>query len=587
MKFLKEKLLLSEKGYSDLKKAIVACTLTNIALLLPAGVTTLLFWQLLNPFYGKDISWGNMWGLLIVGIIASLLVFLAARNDYRKTYLASYKEASNTRLRIAEHLRKLPMSFFNSRDLSDITTNMMADCASMESMLSSTIPPLIANVISVTLTCVCLAFFDWRMALALFATMPITFLIIWAGRNLQIRMFDRQVGIKLEASSQIQEYLEGIKIIKSCGLSGERFSTLNRALLAMKKVAIQAELVSGVLVQSAALILQASLGIAIFVGTVLITGGQIELLPLLVLLMFSTQLYGPILAILSQLTSLFHLGTVTKRMRMLLTTPAMEGNEQDVHTYDIELKNVTFAYAKEDVIKDVSLKIPSGSITALVGPSGSGKSTISKLIARFWDVQKGSITIGGENIKNIEPEHLMKSISFVFQDVTLFNDTVREQVIDDLKQYPELKKKVILLRYEQEHPAKISDSEVIDSMALSRPVSDGIRPAGFISDKTMRIATQFRDKKDRLNQETIMEIAQELYTVEQQISKLEFYVSQLEEKQAEVIRKYYFEGKTWGELQREMHLAPRTLLKRRDDGLDALVSIYSYIGQVKGDRRNT
>ena len=105
MKFLKEKLLLSEKGYSDLKKAIVACTLTNIALLLPAGVTTLLFWQLLNPFYGKDISWGNMWGLLIVGIIASLLVFLAARNDYRKTYLASYKEASNTRLRIAEHLR--------------------------------------------------------------------------------------------------------------------------------------------------------------------------------------------------------------------------------------------------------------------------------------------------------------------------------------------------------------------------------------------------------------------------------------------------------------------------------------------------
>lgn len=164
---------------------------------------------------------------------------------------------------------------------------------------------------------------------------------------------------------------------------------------------------------------------------------------------------------------------------------------------------------------------------------------------------------------------------------------IREQVIDDLKQYPELKKKVILLRYEQEHPAKISDSEVIDSMALSRPVSDGIRPAGFISDKAMRIATQFRDKKDRLNQETIMEIAQELYTVEQQISKLEFYVSQLEEKQAEVIRKYYFEGKTWGELQREMHLAPRTLLKRRDDGLDALVSIYSYIGQVKGDRRNT
>lgn len=157
---------------------------------------------------------------------------------------------------------------------------------------------------------------------------------------------------------------------------------------------------------------------------------------------------------------------------------------------------------------------------------------------------------------------------------------VRAQVIEDLKQYPELKKKVILLRYEQEHPAQITDGEVIDSMALSRPVSDGIRPAGFISDKTMLIATQFRDRKDRLNQETIMEISQELHAVERQISKLEFYVSQLEKKQAEVIRKYYFEGKTWGELQQEMHLSPRTLIKRRDDGLDALASMYAYLEQV-------
>lgn len=162
---------------------------------------------------------------------------------------------------------------------------------------------------------------------------------------------------------------------------------------------------------------------------------------------------------------------------------------------------------------------------------------------------------------------------------------IRAQVIEDLKSYPELKKKVVLLRYEQEHPARITDGEVLDSMALSRPVSNGIRPSGYISDKTMLIATQFRDKADRLNQQTIMEIAKELHDVELQLAKLEFYVSQLDQKQAEVIRKYYFERKTWGELQREMHLAPRTLIKRRDDGLDALVSIYSYLGKVKGERQ--
>lgn len=424
MNLLKEKLLLSEKGYSDLRKAIVACTLTNLSLMFSAGISILLLRELLKPFTGDEISWASMWKLMVLGLIIAILVFMAAKNDYRKTYLASYKEAGNTRIRIAEHLRKLPMSFFNTKDLSDITTNMMADCASMESMLSSTIPPLIANIISVTITCACLAFFDWRMALAIFCTMPVTFLIIWCGRKLQLRLFDRQVGMKLAASSQIQEYLEGIKIIKSCGLSGERFSTLNKALLTMKKVAIQVELASGILVQSASLVLQASLGIVIFIGTVLITNGKIEFLSLLIVLMFSTQIYGPILSILSQLTSLFHLGTVTKRMRILLSTPTMEGKEETVKDYNIELEHVTFAYAKEDVIKDVSVKIPAGSITALVGPSGSGKSTLAKLIARFWDVRTGKITIGGEELRSIEPEYLMHSMSFVFQDVTLFNDTV-------------------------------------------------------------------------------------------------------------------------------------------------------------------
>ncbi len=149
MSKLKEKLMLSEKGYSDLKKAITACTITNIALLLPSMVACLLFWELLKPFTGEAISWAALWKLLGLGLVAAILVFLAAKNDYRKTYIASYKEASTTRLRIAEHLRKLPMSFFNTKDLSDITTNMMADCSSMESMLSSTIPPLIANIISV------------------------------------------------------------------------------------------------------------------------------------------------------------------------------------------------------------------------------------------------------------------------------------------------------------------------------------------------------------------------------------------------------------------------------------------------------
>lgn len=151
MKKLKEFLFLSDKGYKDLKKAIVACTITNLALMLPFCVTVMLFSELLNPYVGKQIAWNHIWLLWGIGVVSAVLVFLAARNDYKKTYIASYQESNKTRLNIAEHLRKLPMSFFNTKDLSELTTNMMSDCSSMESMLSSTIPPLIANGITVIL----------------------------------------------------------------------------------------------------------------------------------------------------------------------------------------------------------------------------------------------------------------------------------------------------------------------------------------------------------------------------------------------------------------------------------------------------
>lgn len=421
---LKETLMLSERGHEGLKRAIVACTITNLALLFPAEVTCLVFWELLKPFVGEAISWPVMWGLCALGLVAAVLVFLAARNDYRKTYVSAYQEASNTRLRIAEHLRRLPMSFFNEKNLAEVTTNMMADCSSMETLLSSTIPQLIAALVTVIATCVALAVFDWRMALALFATMPVAFLVMWLGRSLQLHMYDRQVKVKLETSDQVQEYLEGIKIIKSCSLGGARFSALDRALRAMQRAAMRTELVAGTLNQDASLVLQVGLGITIIVGTSLISQHQIKLLPLLVILMFSTQIYGPILVALTQLTALFHLQTVTRHMRELLATPPMGGTGTRIEGDDVDLDRVSFGYNSTDVIHDVSFPIPVGRTVALVGPSGSGKSTLLKLIARFWDVSDGRITLGGRDVSTLDPDSLMRQMSFVFQDVTLFNDTV-------------------------------------------------------------------------------------------------------------------------------------------------------------------
>ena len=424
MSRLQKALFLSDKGYKDLKKAIIACTITNLTMLLPFCVTVMIFSELLTPFVGGTIQWDHIWMLWGVGVISLVLIFLAAKNDYRKTYIASYKESNATRVRIAERLRRLPMNFFNTKDLSEITTHMMADCSSMESMLSSTIPPLVANVITVTLTCILLAFFDWRLALCMFCTLPIAFLIIWLSRNYQKKLFARQVDAKLAASGQVQEYLEGMKIIKSCGLSGSRFSELDKSLRIMKKISVKVEMAIDVFMSSASMVLQAGIGITIFVGTVLLVNGSIELLPLFMFMLMVTRIYGPILAIFSQLSTLLNLHVVTKRMRTLFTIRTMEGDEKTIPNYDIELEHVTFCYHTEDVIKDVSCRLSQGTVTALVGPSGSGKSTLSKLIARFWDIQSGIIRVGGKDVRTIEPESLMQYMSFVFQDVTLFNDTI-------------------------------------------------------------------------------------------------------------------------------------------------------------------
>lgn len=431
---LKELLMLTDKGYSDLKKAIAACTITNLSLMMPFAVTIQIFAELLKPLMGQEITWIRMWFLLGCGVIAAILVFLASKNDYKKTYVTSYLEAENSRISVAERIRKLPMSFFNSKDLSELTTNIMADCSTTEHVLSHIIPQLSANAISITIVCIMMAVFDWRMALAVFITVPFALLIILCSKKIQARLSEKQVEAKLKASDQVQEYLEGIKVIKACGLDGSKFSALDNALHLMMKLAMKMEVVTGSFVTGAQMILQAGVGLTVFVGTYLLTKGKIELIPLLMFFVIVVRIYGPVLVEFTLLPELFYHRIATKRMRTLMSAPVMEGDIQKPLTHwNIDFNNVSFGYNGRDmqedtVIKNLTVSIPSDAITALVGPSGCGKSTISRLIARFWDVNEGSVKIGGVDIKTLDPEHLMSYMSFVFQDVVLFNDTVYNNI---------------------------------------------------------------------------------------------------------------------------------------------------------------
>jgi len=424
-------LMLTDKGYKDLKKAIAACTLTNFSLMLPFGVMMQVIMELIKPFTGGELSWSRLWLLFGLGIVAAVIVFFCHKNDYKKTYVVSYMESENTRTSLAEHIRKLPMSLFNSKDLTELTTNLMGDVHTTEHVLSHIVPQVIANCISITVICLMLAIFDWRMALAVFITVPLAFFIIFASRKVYGKLHKKHVDSHLAASGQVQEYLEGIKVIRACNLDGEKFSALENALRTMKRLAIQMEFGTGVFVTGAQVVLQAGIGLTVLLGTTLITGGQIELIPLLVFIMIVVRIYGPILTELTLLPEFLYHRIAVKRMRDLMAVQPMTGDaETEIKQYNIELKNVSFRYNHkgEETIRDMSISIPENAITALVGPSGSGKSTVARLIARFWDVSAGKITIGGVDVKTLDPEHLMSYMSFVFQDVILFNDSIYNNI---------------------------------------------------------------------------------------------------------------------------------------------------------------
>jgi ATP-binding cassette subfamily B protein len=427
---LKRLLRLSDEGNRDLKKGILATVLSNLCMFLPFGILLKVLTLLLAPLMdGSALDLTGLWLWLGAGAAAAVLYFLVYRQEYRKTYTVAYNEAEKIRVEVAEKLRRLPLSFFNKKDLSELTTNIMGDCASIEHSMSHVAPQLFANCITIPLVCVLLAFFDWRMALALFAAMPVATGLILLTRRIQTKFGERHVQAKLDVAEQVQEYLEGIKVVKAFGLAGEKSAALKGALRAMLKEAILFEGIAGTFATLATMVLQVGIGLVTLVGVTLLTSGQLAPVPLLVFMVISVKIYAPVVVILTMLPEFFYTLTSTRRMQALREEKPMCGDEDvELSDFTVELKNVSFAYNNEDVIHDVSLTVPQDGITALVGPSGSGKTTLSRLIARFWDVGSGEILIGGKNIRDIDPERLMSYMSFVFQDVVLFNDTVMNNI---------------------------------------------------------------------------------------------------------------------------------------------------------------
>ena len=421
---------LSQEGGVSLRRATIACAISNLSLLVSSIIALQIITALLEPLVsGKALDVQKLLLLLAAALGGAALYFFAYRNEYHKTYTAAYTESEKMRIAVAERLRRLPLSFFNNRDLAELTTNIMADCTSIEHTMSHVVPELAANIITITLASVLLAFYDWRMAAALFAALPIALALVLLSKGIQAKFGSRHVAAKLDAAERTQEYFEGIKVVKAFGLAGEKAEALWRSFRTLMRESLKFEAVAGVFIVSAAMILQTGIGLVSFVGVSLLSGGALEPVKLLFFILISAKIYSPLILLLTILPELFYLLISTRRMRALRDEPLMTGDEKaELADFSIEFRDVSFAYHDEAVIKNLSLFIPQNSVTALAGPSGSGKTTLSRLIARFWDIQEGEILIGGKNIREIDPEALMAYMSFVFQDVVLFNDTVMNNI---------------------------------------------------------------------------------------------------------------------------------------------------------------
>ena len=426
----KEVFALSDQGEKDLKKGILASAAANISLLFPAGLLLLSIRDLMMYIEKNGAYNINILAYAGYSVVFSAIILITHRIQYDSTYFSAYSESADRRVALAEKLRKLPLSFFGKKDLSELTITIMGDCTDLEHTFSHSVPQLFGSLISVTLVGIGLFVVNWKMALSAVFVFPIAIMITVGSKFLQDKMGKKKINAKLAASDKVQEYLENIREIKSYNIEEKYLNDLDDSFFKIIKASLISELTTGTLIVSAQGILRLGFAAVTLTGIKLFLNGEIDFLVYLMYLFTISRLYDPLSVVLIQIGDIFNSLLTIKRMKDINEQKIQEGaKEFSCDNYDIVFENVEFAYNNnEKVLNGISFAAEQGQITVLAGESGGGKSTAVKLAARFWDVTNGKITLGGVDISTVDPEVLLEKFSIVFQDVVLFNGTILENI---------------------------------------------------------------------------------------------------------------------------------------------------------------
>lgn len=422
---IQHKYALSKQGANDMIKAFVSVTVSNIVLMFPVGVLYFFVKDYLN---GVAFQKGMFYLLACIGCL--VLIGITTYIQYNSTFLATYVESGVRRITLAEKLRKIPLSYFGKKDLSDLTSTIMADCATIETASSHWIPELFGSCISTLLVAISLFFFDWRMAIAALWVLPVSFIIVICSGNVQKKLGRHQMKLKMACADGIQECLETVRDLRANSAEDDYMVGLDKKIKALEKHSIVTELGTAVFVASAQMILKLGIATVALTGGILLSKGSLDVLTFFMFLLLVSRLYDPMQVSLQNLAAIISADVQCERMDEILSHKVQNGTtEMNNNGFDIKFENVGFSYdTNNEVLSDVSFIAKQGEVTAIIGPSGGGKTTVSRLASRFWDITKGKITVGGMDISNVDHESLMSLYSIVFQDVTLFNNTIMENI---------------------------------------------------------------------------------------------------------------------------------------------------------------
>ncbi len=427
-KKLQKKYALTDKGLRNTRIGAAWTVVVNLIMMAGMGILYFLMQGYMDTLT-NGAALPNAW--IFVGLVVAFVVlsFITHLQQYHNTYGLVYREVKDTRITLAERLRRLPLGYFGKRDLADLTETIMGDVNRLEHVWSHCLGYLYGAYISTAIIAVMLLVYDWRMALACLWGVPVAFLLLFGSRRIQKRASVKLKSEAVAVSDNIQESLENIREIRATNREKEYLDRLYRKIDKFEKTNRSGELVTGLFVNAASVIMRLGVATTILTGASLILSGKIDFMLMFMFLMVITRIYAPFDQSLALIAEMFVSQVSANRLNEINDTPTSEGTDEfkpDGH--DITFENVSFAYDDHDVLNGVSFTAKEGEVTALVGPSGSGKSTCARLAARLWDINKGTIKVGGVDISMIDPEVLLTDYSMVFQDVVLFDDTVMENI---------------------------------------------------------------------------------------------------------------------------------------------------------------